>query len=85
MNVTLMFSMVHYNAVAAVFLRGIERAQDPTRIASAASIFVSRMDTAVDRALDEIGTPQALALRGKVAIANARLIYARFRELFYGA
>jgi transaldolase len=84
-NVTLMFSLAHYNAVAAAFLRGIERAQDPTRIASAASIFVSRIDTAVDLALDEIGTPEALALRGKVAIANARVIYARFRKLFYSA
>lgn len=84
-NVTLMFSLAHYNAVAAAFLRGIERAQEPTRIASAASIFVSRMDTAVDRALDDIGTPEALALRGKVAIANAKLIYARFRERFYSA
>ena len=43
------------------------------------------MDTAVDRVLDEIGTPEALALRGKVAIANARMIYARFRKLFYSA
>ena len=84
-NVTLMFSLAHYNAVAAAFLRGIERALNPRCIASAASIFVSRMDAAVDQALDDIGTPEALALRGKVAIANARLIYARFRELFYSA
>ena len=46
---------------------------------------MSRIDTAVDLALDEIGTPKALSLRGKVAIANARVIYARFRKLFYGA
>lgn len=85
MNVTLMFSLTHYNAVAAAFLRDIERAQDPTRIASAASIFVSRVDAAVDHALDEIGTAEALALRSKVAIANVRLIYARFRNLFYSA
>lgn len=84
-NVTLMFSQEHYNAVAEAFLRGVERARDPTRIASAASIFVSRMDAAVDRALDKIGTLEALSLRGKVAIANARLIYTRFHELFYGA
>jgi transaldolase len=43
------------------------------------------MDVAIDRVLDEIGTPEALALRGKVAIANAQLIYARFRKLFYSA
>jgi transaldolase len=84
-NVTLMFSLEHYNAVASAFLRGIERAPDPTRVASVASVFVSRVDTAVDRALDEIGTPAALALRGKVAIANAKVIYARFRERFYSA
>ena len=84
-NVTLMFSLAHYNAVASAFLRGIERAPDPSRIASVASVFVSRLDTAVDHALDKIGTPEALALRGKIAIANAKLIYARFRELFYGA
>jgi transaldolase len=84
-NVTLMFSLAHYNAVATAFLRGIERARDPTRIASVASIFVSRMDAAVDRALDKVGTPEALALRGKAAIANAQLIYARFRKLFYSA
>ncbi|MDQ2947905.1 MAG: transaldolase [Acidobacteriota bacterium] len=84
-NVTLMFSPAHYEAVAAAFLRGIERAQDPSHLASAASIFVSRLDTAVDRALADIGTAEALALRGKIAIANAKMIYARFRELFYGA
>jgi transaldolase len=84
-NVTLMFSLEHYNAVASAFLRGIERASDPTRVASVASVFVSRADTSVDRTLDEIGTPEALALRGKVAIANAKVIYARFRERFYGA
>jgi transaldolase len=84
-NATLMFSSAHYNAVASAFLRGIERAQDPSRVASAASVFVGRLDTAVDHALDKIGTPEALALRGKIAIANAKLIYASFRELFYGA
>ena len=84
-NVTLMFSLEHYNAVASAFLRGIERAPDPMRVASVASVFVSRVDTAVDHALGEIGTPEALALRGKVAIANAKVIYARFRERFYSA
>jgi transaldolase len=49
-----------------------------------ASFFVSRVDTAVDQALEEIGTPEALALRGKAGIANAKLAYRRFRELFHG-
>jgi transaldolase len=81
-NITLIFSMRQYDAVAGAFLRGIERLSSPTRSASVASVFVSRIDTAVDRELEKIGTPEALALRGRAAIANARLIYRRFREIF---
>ena len=81
-NITLIFSMRQYEAVADAFLRGIERLSSPTRSASVASVFVSRIDTAVDRELEKIGTPEALALRGRAAIANARLIYRRFREIF---
>ncbi|MCC6368604.1 MAG: transaldolase [Bryobacterales bacterium] len=80
-NVTLIFSMRQYEAVADAFLRGIERAANPAGLASVASVFVSRIDTAVDRELENIGTPDALALRGRAAIANARLIYRRFREI----
>src|SRR5687768_15944095 len=50
---------------------------------SVASFFVSRVDTMIDPLLEQIGTPEALALRGKIAIANAKLAYQRFREIFY--
>ncbi len=83
-NITLMFSMAHYEAVAGAFIRGVGSAPHPERIASVASIFVSRIDTAVDRALEQIGSAEALTLRGKAGIANARLIYRRFKEMFGG-
>ncbi len=84
-NVTLMFSLAHYDAVSDAYIAGLERCPDPTRVASVASFFISRIDTAVDGKLDAIGTPEALALRGKIAISNAKLAYRRFREIFYGA
>lgn len=83
-NITLMFSLRHYEAVAQAYLSGLTRSATPERVASVASFFVSRVDTVVDRELEAIGTPQALALRGQSAIANARLVYRRFREIFYG-
>jgi transaldolase len=83
-NITLMFSLRHYEAVANAYLRGLERCREPAKVASVASFFVSRVDTDADRALDAIGTADALALRGKVAIANAKLAYRRFREIFHG-
>ncbi len=83
-NITLMFSLTHYEAVAQAYIRGLERTADPHRVASVASFFVSRVDTYVDRELEKIGTPEALALRGKIAIANSKLAYRRFREIFYG-
>ena len=83
-NATLMFSLDHYEAVAGAYLRGIEACPEPARVASVASFFVSRVDTKVDAALDAIGTPAALALRGKAAVANAKLAYRRFGELFSG-
>ncbi len=83
-NVTLLFSLSQYEAVAQAYLRGLARAPDPARVASVASIFVSRIDTAVDRVLDSANRPPATALRGKVAIANCRVIYARYREIFEG-
>ena len=82
-NITLMFTVSQYQAVAEAYLRGMERTPDPRRVTSVASFFVSRIDTAVDRALEEIGTPEALALRGKAGIANATLAYHRFREIFF--
>jgi transaldolase/glucose-6-phosphate isomerase len=83
-NITLMFSMGHYEAVARAYVRGLERAAEPARMASVASFFVSRVDTLVDAALEKIGAPEALALRGKIAIANSKVVYRRFEEIFHG-
>lgn len=83
-NITLMFSVSQYEDVAEAYLRGIARNPRPHEVTSVASFFVSRVDTAVDRALEEIGTPEALALRGKAGIANAKLAYRRFRQIFLG-
>lgn len=85
-NVTLVFSLTRYRAVMDAFLRGIERAREAGRdvsaIASVASFFVSRVDAEVDKRLAKIGTPQANSLRGKAAIANARLAHAAHAEVF---
>jgi transaldolase/glucose-6-phosphate isomerase len=83
-NVTLIFSLDQYEAVARAYIRGLEKCRNPARVASVASFFLSRIDTVVDRKLEEIGTPEALALRGKAAIALAKTAYRRFRELFSG-
>ncbi|MFE3262089.1 transaldolase [Nocardia sp. NPDC059091] len=78
-NVTLMFSLYRYREVIDAFLTGLEQARargkDLSAIHSVASFFVSRVDTEVDKRLDELGTDQAAALRGQAAIANARLAY----------
>ena len=71
-NVTLMFSLEQYEAAARAYTRGTARLADPTHAASVSSFFVSRVDTKVDALLDAIGTDEALALRGKAAVANAR-------------
>ena len=83
-NITLMFSLEHYEAVAHAYLRGIQRHPEPHRVTSVASVFVSRLDVVADRLLEKIGSPGALSLRGKIAIANAKRVYRRFRELFDG-
>ncbi|MGE5217025.1 MAG: bifunctional transaldolase/phosoglucose isomerase [Chloroflexota bacterium] len=83
-NVTLMFSMSHYEAVARAYLKGLERCGDPSKVASVASFFVSRVDTMVDKALESVGTPEAKALLGKIAIANSKVVYRRFLEIFHG-
>ncbi|ROS30553.1 transaldolase [Cellulomonas sp. PhB150] len=84
-NVTLIFSIERYGAVLDAFQAGLEQAaangHDLAPIASVASFFVSRVDTAIDPLLDEIGTPQAAGLRGSAAIANARLAYGLFLEV----
>ena len=88
-NVTLIFSVSRYREVVAAYLDGLARAAeqgvDISKIHSVASFFVSRLDTEVDRRLEEIGTPAALALRGKAGVANAQLAYQAFKELFDGA
>jgi transaldolase/glucose-6-phosphate isomerase len=83
-NITLMFSMAHYEAVAHSYIKGLERCADPAKVASVASFFVSRVDTMVDRELEIIGTPEAKPLLGKIAIANSKVVYQRFREIFHG-
>jgi transaldolase / glucose-6-phosphate isomerase len=83
-NVTLLFSLSQYEAVARAFLRGVARTPNPARIASVASIFVSRIDTKVDAALDALGTSAAGALRGRIGIANGRILYRRYLDLFHG-
>jgi transaldolase len=82
-NITLMFSVSQYEQVAEAYLRAMQRNPEPHKVTSVASFFVSRVDTAVDRLLEEIGSPEALALRGKAGIANAKLAYRRFREIFF--
>jgi transaldolase len=93
-NITLLFSLAHYEAVAQAYLEALETRVEAglpvDHLASVASFFVSRVDTIADRAIDAklegIADPAAEAtlksLRGQVAIANAKLAYARFRELF---
>ena len=84
-NVTLIFGVERYLAVADAYLEGLEHADgDLSTVSSVASFFVSRIDTEVDRLLYEIGTPDALKLRGKTAIANAKVAYAHFCDIFNG-
>src|SRR6478736_4253650 len=87
-NVTLIFSLDRYRAVLDAFVEGLERAKanghDLAPIASVASFFVSRVDAAIDPRLDEIGSPEAADLRGKAAIANARLAYGVYEEVVAG-
>jgi transaldolase len=83
-NVTLLFSLSHYESVAKAYIRGLERCPDPKNVASVASFFLSRIDNAVDKALDEVGSSEALKLKGKIAISNAKMAYNRFKEIFSG-
>jgi transaldolase len=91
-NITLMFSLKHYEAVAGAYIQGLEKraqaGQPLNRVASVASVFVSRVETLVDKRLEEKLKPapnEAIAaLRGTAAVANAKLIYQRFKEVFGG-
>jgi transaldolase len=86
-NVTLIFSLERHREVAEAYVRGLERlvagGGDPSNVASVASFFVSRVDTEADRRLDSIGG-KALDLRGKLAVANAKLAYRTYKEIFSG-
>ena len=87
-NVTLMFSVDVYREVARAYIAGLRerqaRGEDITSVASVASFFVSRVDTKVDKLLSESGDPAALELRGRAAIANAKLAYEAYGDIFGG-
>lgn len=87
-NVTLIFSVERHKAVMDAYLAGLEKAKeaghDLSKIHSVASFFVSRVDSEIDKRLEKIGSEDALALRGKAGVANARLAYAAYEEVFLG-
>ena len=87
-NVTLIFSVERHRAVMDAYLAGLEAAKegghDISKIHSVASFFVSRVDTEVDKRLEKIGSDEAMALRGQAGVANARLAYAAYEEVFVG-
>jgi len=79
-NATLVFSVDRYVAVSEAYLRGLASNPAPNRVASVASLFVSDVDARVDAVLEELDTGEAKALKGRIAVANARLAYQHFRE-----
>ncbi|EST21158.1 transaldolase [Streptomyces niveus] len=85
-NVTLIFSLARYREVMDAYLSGLEKANaaglDLSKIYSVASFFVSRVDTEIDKRLDALGTDEAKAARGKAAVANARLAYEAYEDVF---
>lgn len=87
-NITLLFANDVYEQVAEAFIAGLSDhaadGGDPAKVASVASFFVSRIDTQVDAQLEDIGTDRARALEGRVAIANAKLAYQRYKKIFAG-
>ena len=87
-NVTLIFSMARYGQVIEAYLSGLEtlarRGEDLSGVRSVASFFVSRVDSEVDRRLEKLGTSEALALRGRAAVAQAKLAYQLFRDAHAG-
>jgi len=87
-NVTLIFGLDRYAGVMDAYLKGLEKAleagKDLSGIHSVASFFVSRVDTEIDKRLEDIGTDEALALRGKAGVANARLAYRDYQKFFEG-
>src|ERR1700683_2982546 len=87
-NVTLIFSVERHREVMDAYLAGLEAAKaaghDVSKIHSVASFFVSRVDTEIDKRLEKIGSDEAKALLGKAGVANARLAYAAYQEVFVG-
>jgi transaldolase len=87
-NVTLIFSVERHRAVMDAYLAGLEAAKegghDISKIHSVASFFVSRVDTEIDKRLEKIGSDEAMGLRGQAGVANARLAYAAYEEVFVG-
>lgn len=83
-NATLIFSVDQYEQVAQAYIRGLTKATLPSHITSVASFFVSRIDAAIDPQLERMNDPRATALLGQAAIANCKVAYQRFREIFSG-
>ncbi|MBI3898873.1 MAG: transaldolase [Gammaproteobacteria bacterium] len=87
-NVTLLFSLWHVLQVVQAYIRGmrarIDNGGDPRTIKAVASLFVSRVDTLVDKQLETLGSAEALSLRGRTGVAIAKLAYQRYKELFHG-
>jgi transaldolase len=81
-NVTLIFSVKRYGQVIEAYMKGIEQCEDPSRVHSVASFFISRIDSAIDALLKKNGSPEAVSLLGKAAIANAHLAYQLFEDKF---
>jgi transaldolase len=88
-NVTLLFSLQMHKKAMEAYVRGLERfvedGGDASKVRSVASFFVSRVDTETDKRLEAIGSEEALALRGKLAVANARIAYQNCKQVFSGA
>jgi transaldolase len=83
-NATLIFSLKQYEAAALAYIRGLEKNRKPEKVASVASYFISRIDTAVDKLLEKNSSRGALALRGKIAVDCAKVAYKKLDEIFFG-
>jgi transaldolase len=83
-NLDLIFSLAQYECVAEAYVKGVNKLQDPSRLRSVASFSLGQLDGAVNRALTEVGSDEALRLRGQAGIAAAKLADLRFREIFFG-
>ena len=81
-NVTLIFSVKRYGQVVEAYMKGIEQCKNPSRVHSVASFFISRIDSSIDSLIKKDGSPEATAMLGKAAIANAHLAYQLFEEKF---